>query len=169
MSVMTLGDRPLLQLHADGDSISPIKAIKVTKIGNLDVIFILTVCNNDSQELVNKLRDTIPAELPEAIRVSDSTFLLPSNVVVVSVRVPISGPLVTPEDKFKWFNAVAKLLDNLCGNDYPNLLLHLQGLINAGNPQLQRNNDSQLLYRFAQYSTTIIQKDPNYRPKLKPK
>lgn len=157
MSVTTLGDRPLLQLQANKGSSSSIKAIKVTKVGDLDVIFILTACNKDVEDLVDNLRRSVPRELPDAVSVSDSTFLLPSNVVVVSVRVPINGPLAPKANKHKWFNEVAKVLDKFCGSDYLNLQLHLQSLLNAGNPSRKQLDKSQLLFKYTRYNETTLQ------------
>lgn len=171
MSVTTLGDRPLLQLQANKDSSSPIRAIKVTKIGSLDVIFILTVCDKGAEDLVDNLRNSVPKELPDAVSVSDSTFLLPSNVVVVSVRVPISGMLVPKGDQHKWFNAVAKVLDQFCGNSYLNLQLHLQSLLNAGNTSKTQQEKSQLLFKYPRYNAneTTIENSYIYRNKHRPK
>lgn len=169
MSVMTLGDRPLLQLQANDDSETPIKAIKVTKIGNLDVIFILTVCNQGKQNLEQSLRDAMPTELIDAVSVSDSTFLYPSNVVVMSVRVPISGPLVTPSEEYKWFNAVAQVLNKYCNQDYPDLQLHLKSLIHAERPiKASERTKNPLLFKYSAYSATAIHGPYNDKPN-KPK
>lgn len=132
----TLGNRTLMQFNATRDTASPIKAIRVTKIANLDVIFIFTVVNHGLDALHDELLSAISAHTPLAtITISDTPFMLSSNVMVMSIRAPINNGL-------DLFYSIVKVLQNRC-EYFADIAPSLEALIDKS-PQETEEPESEL-------------------------